>query len=379
MNARTIRRWSWVHKWTSLICTLFILSLCVSGLPLIFRDEIDGLLYTSVAPASVPSGTPAANLDAIAAAALSQHHEEAVQFLIWDSDDKNVVRVAVGKSIEAAPSKNIVVRVDEHSAAVLDQPDITAHATNILLRLHAEMFAGMPGRIFVGVMGLLFLIAVVSGVVLYAPSMRKLDFGTVRRHGSSQLHWLDLHNLLGILTVSWALVVGVTGVINASSDIVQGAWRRDQLAAMTGPYKDAPIPAHPVPVQNVVEVAARVLPQMTPLLVAYPGTAFTSRAHYVVFMHGERALTSRLLKIVMVNGTTGEMTGAFDPPWYVSALRLSQPLHFGDYGGLPLKIIWGFFDAVTIIVLGSGAYLWLRRAWRLDRSSKIAVVPRPAS
>ena len=27
-------------------------------------------------------------------------------------------------------------------------------------------------------------------------------------------------------------------------------------------------------------------------------------------------------------------------PWYVKALKLSQPLHFGDYGGMPLKIIW---------------------------------------
>jgi len=36
-------------------------------------------------------------------------------------------------------------------------------------------------------------------------------------------------------------------------------------------------------------------------------------------------------------------------------------LHFGDYGGLPLKIIWALLDLVTITVLGSGLYLWLRR------------------
>ncbi|MDB5973481.1 MAG: putative rane protein [Nevskia sp.] len=41
---------------------------------------------------------------------------------------------------------------------------------------------------------------------------------------------------------------------------------------------------------------------------------------------------------------------------------MSRPLHFGDYGGLPLKLIWALLDLVTIAVLGSGLYLWL--AWR---------------
>ena len=50
-------------------------------------------------------------------------------------------------------------------------------------------------------------------------------------------------------------------------------------------------------------------------------------------------------------------------PWYVKALSLSQPLHFGDYGGMGLKIVWGVLDAITIVILGSGLYLWIAR-WR---------------
>ena len=48
----------------------------------------------------------------------------------------------------------------------------------------------------------------------------------------------------------------------------------------------------------------------------------------------------------------------------------SQPLHFGDYGGLPLKIIWALFDVAAIVILGSGLYLWLvRRPKRAVASS----------
>lgn len=55
-------------------------------------------------------------------------------------------------------------------------------------------------------------------------------------------------------------------------------------------------------------------------------------------------------------------TGAFadlrEMPWYNKALSLSGPLHFGDYGGLPLKILWALLDVFTIVVLVTGLYLW---------------------
>ena len=40
MTARSLKVWYRVHKWTSLACTLFLLMLCLTGLPLIFKDEI---------------------------------------------------------------------------------------------------------------------------------------------------------------------------------------------------------------------------------------------------------------------------------------------------------------------------------------------------
>ena len=43
MTRRAIRLWFLVHKWSSLVCTAFLLMLCVTGLPLIFHDEIDWL------------------------------------------------------------------------------------------------------------------------------------------------------------------------------------------------------------------------------------------------------------------------------------------------------------------------------------------------
>jgi uncharacterized iron-regulated membrane protein len=71
----------------------------------------------------------------------------------------------------------------------------------------SSFFSGLPETLFWGAMGLLFLASIVSGIVVYEPFMQKLPFGAIRREAVPRLSWLDLHNLLGIVTVlgsSWS-------------------------------------------------------------------------------------------------------------------------------------------------------------------------------
>lgn len=46
----TIKIWSRIHTWTSLVSMLFLLMLCVTGLPLIFHHEIDDLFEEEIPP-----------------------------------------------------------------------------------------------------------------------------------------------------------------------------------------------------------------------------------------------------------------------------------------------------------------------------------------
>jgi uncharacterized iron-regulated membrane protein len=95
-------------------------------------------------------------------------------------------------------------------------------------------------------------------------------------------------------------------------------------------------------------------------------------------------LTSRLFTPVLVDAETGQVAMAKPFPWYMRALEVSRPLHFGDYGGLPLKIIWALFDLLTILILVSGLYLWLSRKRsameiELDRLAHIEKISSDAS
>ncbi len=361
LSARTVKIWYVTHKWTSLVCTAFLLMLCVTGLPLIFNEELDHLLGNEVEAPEMPAGTQKMSLDRIVEGGLKKYPKEFVRFLFWEDDEPNLVFLTLVPSIDAPPDVFRSVAVDARTAEVVAEPKFNEGLVHFLFELHVEMFAGPYGMLFLGFMGFLFVVSLVSGTVVYFPFMRKLDFGIVRKDGTTRLKWLDLHNLLGIVVLMWALVVGGTGVINTLSDVLIKAWQFGQLAEMTAPYKGKPFPEKLASLDHAMDVARKTVPDMTPSFIAFPGSDFSSKHHYAVFMGGETPLTSRLLKPVLMDAETGEFTDSRDLPWYLSALLISQPLHFGDYGGMPMKIIWGVLDVITIIVLGSGLYLWLSR------------------
>jgi uncharacterized iron-regulated membrane protein len=130
---------------------------------------------------------------------------------------------------------------------------------------------------------------------------------------------------------------------------------------MTAQYRDRPVPATLSSLNSAAEVATHAAPGMTPSFIAFPGTLFSSKSHYAVFLKGDTPLTSRLLKPALIDAETGKLTDVRDMPWYVTTLFVSQPLHFGDYGGMPLKVLWALLDVLTIVILVTGLYLWLRR------------------
>lgn len=367
LSNTTVRVWFVIHKWTSLICTLFLFLLCLTGLPLIFHEEIDHLLGKETEAPALPEGTPLKNLDEVMRVGQAQRPNDVIRYVFWSEDQPNVVTMSLADSIDAPPDVAHFVALDERTAKVLDQPRFDEGFMYVVYKLHVDMFAGIPGKLFLGLMGLLFVFSIVSGLMLYGPIMRKYDFGMVRKEKSARLKWLDLHNLLGVVTVVWALVVGVTGVINTLSETVLALWQMGQLAEMTAPYKNAaPLTGSLSSLQDAVTVSQGAAPAMRVSIIAYPGTIFTSQHHYAVFMRGTTPWSSRLIKPALIDAQTGKLTDMRDMPWFVNTLFVSQPLHFGDYGGMPLKIIWTVFDVITLVVLGSGLYLWFARRKAMD-------------
>jgi uncharacterized iron-regulated membrane protein len=239
MSSHSLRRWSWIHKWSSLVCTVFMLLLCLTGLPLIYHHEIGHLLGNDVeAPvlpaalaAEVGTSAPRADIDAVIGAARALYPGKITMYISQEIDEPAIWNVTLGDTPTDEHYKPIAV--DARTAKVITEPAFEGGAfMSTMFRLHVDLFAGLPGKLFLGFMGLLLIVAIVSGVVLYAPFMRKLEFGTVRHGRTSRLKWLDLHNLLGIVPLVWALVVGATGMVNTWADVLLKYWQATEIADM---------------------------------------------------------------------------------------------------------------------------------------------------
>lgn len=362
MTPATIRAWAWVHTWTSLVSTVFMLLLCLTGLPLIFHHEIDEALGIA-APAAMVEGAPA-SVDRLASAALADHPGQVIQYIGWDDHEPGRAFVILNASADAHPNDSITVNYDAARAQRLGPA--TSAVMQVVLRLHVDLFAGLPGKLFLGAMGALLVLAIVSGVVLYWPFTRRLAFGTIRN--KRRTTWLDLHNLAGIVTATWLAVVGLTGVINTLSEPLIGRWKATELNAMIAGHQNGPAIAATASLDRVLQTAREAAPGMDAAFIAFPGSGFSSPRHYGVFLRGTSPLTSRLLQPVLLDAATGAVAETRHLPWYLTTILVSQPLHFGDYGGLPMKLIWAILDIVSIVVLGSGLYLW----WSRRRGTKAA-------
>lgn len=363
MTPKSLRLWSLIHKWTSLLCTLFLLVICLTGLPLIFRDEIGNWLNTDPPYANLAPNAPRANLDRVVETTNARYPRETIRSLFIDDDEPQIV-VGVAPKPNALPNQVHWMKFDARTADLLverpaaDKRPVTF--LSLMLNLHTDLFAGLSGNLFLAFMGLSFVGAIVSGVVLYAPFMRRLEFGAVRSERSRRIKWLDLHNLLGVVTIAWGLIVGLTGIVNELSVPLFKLWQSTDVPKLLRAYHDSGAPQHLASAEAVFATVQKRLPGQFISSVVFPGPGpFSTPHHYIVWTKGDRPLTSRLFAPVLVDAETGHVTAVVNLPFYLKALEISRPLHFGDYGGMPLKIIWGLLDLITIVVLGSGLYLWI--------------------
>src|SRR5262245_26824541 len=100
MAPRTLRAWAWVHKWTSLVCTLFMLVLCGPGLPLSCYAEIDQAVGTAIAPPSMPADAPRAPLDAVVRAAVGAHPGKVPLYVFADEHDADLWLVKLDTRVD---------------------------------------------------------------------------------------------------------------------------------------------------------------------------------------------------------------------------------------------------------------------------------------
>ncbi len=359
-SKRALGRWFALHEWTSLVCTLFILTACLTGLPLIFHHELESLFAEE--DDGVSGKSQVLNFDGLLASAEAANPGMVVQMVLRQQTDPNVTIVGLGRTIDAPLEESLLTRVSNFDGRVLDAGSAYDGLLGTLTQIHVELLAGQMGMFFLGLMTILLLLAIISGVVLYAPFMGNRSFATVR-DGDTRRRWFDLHNSLGMILAVWLFVVSITGAVNTIGSPMIQMWLMTDMQTIVADDMAQPIAesARRTSFQAAFEESQQRLPDSDFYFAMFPGNGYSSDRHYLIFNTGREPLSSRLFKPVIINAYTGDYIAAPELPAYLQMLLLSQPLHFGDYGGIWLKVAWAVLDVAAIVLLWSGLVLWWRR------------------
>jgi len=167
MTARALRIGYLVNKWTSLVATIFLLLLCLTGLPLIFHEEIEHYLEPHPELRPLNAGAPRIDYDKVIASVLATRPGEVVRFVGFDPQDPLGV-VITATSLVPPPLVGHSRPFDTRTGELFPPEPPDDGFMNLMLRLHTDLFLGLPGYLFLGFMGLLLVASLVCGVVVYS-------------------------------------------------------------------------------------------------------------------------------------------------------------------------------------------------------------------
>lgn len=359
----------WLHRWTSLIATVPFLVLCLTGTVLIFHEEIDHAM--GVVPEVAQAATQRPMFDSVATVA-AHNPDQRILSVGMEDDHPGVLMVATAPPEDRGYDRSVYHFTDLATAQTVGGVNLEDTLTGFLFTLHANWFLGPIGELIGAVIALLVLLSLVSGLVVYAPYVKRIAFGVLRRGKGARLLQLDLHNFFGAVVLGWAMVVTITGLMLGFGALAEGIWQANELprlqAEFGGAIKDPRKPT--ASVDQAWQAAAKAVPDGKVLSVIWPDTDYSTQRHYTVFLSGKEG---RMYTIVLVDGDTGSVAAVKQPPLYLQAIWLSQPFHFGDYGGLPLKLLWTACVWLTLFITANGAWLWWDRRRRRNGKGNGAI------
>lgn len=352
-----------IHIYIGVFVALHFALFAVTGLILLFKNEIQSSSISTTSSPPLTHLETAQHYEEILSLAKKDFPADRVLAFFPDDDDPLFIHARLGRDgvTELRGSRRLLYDLSSGTSRT-EELHRTSGFFEWILTLHRELFMGSNGKLYVGFVGLLYVFLLVSGFIIYGNFMRRRNFGSIRNFGIPKL--VDLHKFLGMITFAWSLVVGLTGAFLAFNGILIKLFQLQSLQHLTKKYADFNMSEGSwAPFSQVVHSALQALPNTTISYISFPNTEFGINGHYLFLLNGTEALTERLSTLVVINAFSGQLTEIVNLPLYLKIVLLSEPLHFGDYGGVGLKIIWALFalSSLAVSLLGLSSFVMRRR------------------
>lgn len=349
-----------IHIYLGIFVAIHFAVFALSGLALLFKDEIQG--HSSESSTIIPRVQLAERYDAVLTNALQAYPHDRPLALFPDEDNENVLHARLGIDGATKLRGSRRLAFDLTSAKQVSNETKRDGFFDWMLILHRELFLGSNGKIYLGLVGLAYVFMLLSGFFIYGNFMKGRRFGDIRQARVPKL--VDLHKFVGVTTFGWGLIVGLSGVFLAFNGVLIKLFLLQSLKHLSEQYQDfSPAVEQVASVKQVINAALDAQSDSIVSYVSFPDTEFGIPGHYLILINGTGIITQKISRLAVVNAQTGSLSEIIELPLYLKIVLLSEPLHFGDYGGLFLKIIWALFavGSLAVALFGVSSFFMKRR------------------
>lgn len=389
MKIRTdiVRMYKDVHSWVGIVAGLMLFIAFYAGAITMFEEPLQR--WASPATRLAPP-VPLERAPELVAKALAAHPEAAKSYeLRLSTDTANPARMrwtdATGEEAEhgggavrhAALAPDGTLQVESEGPSPVAQFVDVLHQQVGLAFLEHEV--AMP---IMGAVALLYCIAIVSGTVVLLPSLVS-DLFALRVGKNLKRMWLDVHNVLGLFSLPFHLLMALTAVVFAFHDQFYDAQAAAFGRADSPPPRSAASPPGAVlsPAELVRRIEAQA-PGFTPVTLGYstrPDGSVGVRVGGVDPRYGLRGPT---LGFATVDPFTGALQGVDYMPGkqdgWSAAITSFFALHFGNFGGATVRWAYVLLGLAGAMLFYTGNLLWVESRRKRERKAG-AVEQTPAT
>jgi uncharacterized iron-regulated membrane protein len=352
-----------VHLWTGVGLGLYVLAISISGSVLVFQqDALDDTQTSST------SAMPRLSFGESVGLARQAHPGSKLLYLDNRNRNANVVSVLL-----TGKQGLQVVNVDRRSGRIVDDSVRQRRhpIMSFLEGLHNELLSGSTGeRVNAIGGGLLFLMSL-TGIVLWWPGRRnwKRALTVLWRARWARVNF-DIHLALGFWMLLLVAMWGVTGLyFGFPFHFRRAVSLFTPIVAM--PRVSDWKPGQPIlPVDQFIDDAIRRFPGTELIFFTY-GIEEEHGSITVLLSRDRRIPLEVARDIVYFQPSTAEVLGTEESSnwtWGDKLLMWAYTVHFGDFGGLPTKLLWTLSGLIPAALTATGYLMWwnrvLKKKWQ---------------
>lgn len=392
MKTDFIRIYKSVHTWTGIISGMALFIAFYAGALAVFKEP----LTRWASPPQEERLLPLAEAKGLMLKTLAAHPAAGKDFSILLQDAEHVP-ARMGWQVRDASADDdhdestiryYVAKLDGDGAAQVEEthPVRLASFIDVLHRVVGLPVDSDPNRWIMGIVAALYSLALVSGVVVLLPTLVK-DFFALRVGKNLKRMWLDAHNVVGIVSLPFHIVMALTAVAFAYHDgfyytqdklVHEGKW---STAFRPPPPPESPPrdPAAMLAPEELIATVKAFSPGFEPYRLQYQQVT-GARATVRVWGKDPAAVSPRAVggfvavdpysgKIITTDFMPGQQS---TPNLFVSSFFA---LHMAAFGGTAVLWLYFLLALAGAWLFYSGNLLWVesRRRNQTRNSSDLPV------